>query len=142
MGQRTYVLSKNEYSNILGIFTNIRQVRKFRATLILNETDNIILHEVRLNEPEKGCKNMTKLLEEKDKQEDNELLKLRRENQELKHVLKGNPEVATIKHQIKKDFKQKKRKDSTNVIVSDANVKLAINTFEQENINKIIVKVV
>ena len=60
MGQRVYVLSKLEYSNILGIFTNIRQCRKFIETL--TDKENIILHEIRLNEPEKGKVNMTKLL--------------------------------------------------------------------------------
>jgi hypothetical protein len=60
MGQRVYVLSQNEYSNILGIFTNIRQCKKFINNLIIK--DNIILNEIRLNEPEKGRKDMTKLL--------------------------------------------------------------------------------
>lgn len=61
MGQRVYVLSQNEYSNILGIFTNIRQCKKFIDKSIVK--DNIILHEIRLNDPEKGRKNMTKLLD-------------------------------------------------------------------------------
>jgi hypothetical protein len=60
MGQRVYVLSQSEYSNILGIFTNIRQCRKFIETLTNKE--NIILHEIRLNEPERAKVNMTKLL--------------------------------------------------------------------------------
>lgn len=60
MGQRCYLLSQSEYSNILGIFTNIRQCRKFIETL--TDKENIILHEIRLNEPEKGKVNMTKLL--------------------------------------------------------------------------------
>lgn len=60
MGQRVYVLSQIEYSNILGIFTNIRQCRKF--ILKLENQDNILLHEIRMNEPEKGRKDMTKLL--------------------------------------------------------------------------------
>lgn len=63
MGQRVYVLSQNEYSNILGIFTNIRQCRKFITKLIIQ--DNIMLHEIRLNEPDKGRKDMTKLLNDK-----------------------------------------------------------------------------
>lgn len=62
MGQRVYVLSQKEYSNILGIFTNIRQCRKFIEKLIIK--DDIILHEIRLNEPEKGKRNMTKLLDD------------------------------------------------------------------------------
>lgn len=61
MGQRVYVLSQQEYSNILGIFTNIRQCRKFITTL--ENTNNIILHEIRLNEPEKGRIDMTKLIQ-------------------------------------------------------------------------------
>ena len=60
MGQRVYVLSQTEYSNILGIFTNIRQCRKYTSTLTSQE--NILLHEIRLNEPQKGKIDMTKLL--------------------------------------------------------------------------------
>ncbi len=60
MGQRTYILSQTEYSNILGIFTNIRQCRKYILTL--ENKENILLHEIRLNEPEKGRVDMTKLL--------------------------------------------------------------------------------
>jgi large subunit ribosomal protein L40e len=58
--QRVYVLSQTEYSNILGIFTNIRQCRKHIETLI--DKENILLHEIRLNEPQKGKVNVTKLL--------------------------------------------------------------------------------
>lgn len=61
MGQRVYVLSQNEYSNILGIFTNIRQCRKF--ILKLETQEHLLLHEIRMNEPEKGRKDMTKLLD-------------------------------------------------------------------------------
>jgi hypothetical protein len=61
MGQRVYILSQNEYSNILGIFTNIRQCRKF--ILKLENQENLLLHEIRMNEPEKGKKDMTKLLD-------------------------------------------------------------------------------
>lgn len=61
MGQRVYVLSQNEYSNILGIFTNIRQCRKF--VLKLETQENLLLYEIRMNEPEKGRKDMTKLLD-------------------------------------------------------------------------------
>lgn len=60
MGQRVYVLSQNEYSNILGIFTNIRQCRKHIEKL--ENKQDLILHEIRLNEPNKGKVNMTKLL--------------------------------------------------------------------------------
>lgn len=60
MGARVYVLSQTEYSNILGIFTNVRQCRKYILTLANQE--NILLHEIRLNEPEKGKVDMTKLL--------------------------------------------------------------------------------
>lgn len=60
MGQKVYVLSQTEYSNILGIFTNVRQCRKFILTL--TDKENILLHEIRLNEPEKGKIDMTKLL--------------------------------------------------------------------------------
>lgn len=62
MGQRVYILSQDEYSNILGIFTNIRQCRKFIENF--ENKDQIILHEIRLNEPNKGKKDMTKLLKE------------------------------------------------------------------------------
>jgi hypothetical protein len=60
MGQRVYVLSQNEYSNILGIFTNIRQCRKHIEKL--ESKENLILHEIRLNEPERSIVDMTKLL--------------------------------------------------------------------------------
>ena len=60
MGQRCYLVSQTEYSNILGIFTNVRQCRKYILTLVNQE--NILLHEIRLNEPEKGKVDMTKLL--------------------------------------------------------------------------------
>jgi len=60
MGQRCYLVSQTEYSNILGIFTNVRQCRKYILTLANQE--NILLHEIRLNEPEKGRIDMTKLL--------------------------------------------------------------------------------
>jgi hypothetical protein len=49
--QRVYILSQTEYSNILGIFTNIRQVRKFILTLNQDLQQNFLLHEMRLNEP-------------------------------------------------------------------------------------------
>lgn len=60
MGQKCYLVSQTEYSNILGIFTNVRQCRKYILTLVNQE--NILLHEIRLNEPEKGRIDMTKLL--------------------------------------------------------------------------------
>jgi hypothetical protein len=60
MGQRVLVVSQTEYSNILGIFTNVKQCRKHILTL--QSQENILLHEIRLNEPEKGRVNMTKLL--------------------------------------------------------------------------------
>ena len=60
MRARCYILSQTEYSNILGIFTNVRQCRKYISTLANQE--NILLHEIRLNEPEKGRIDMTKLL--------------------------------------------------------------------------------
>lgn len=60
MGARVYILSQTEYSNILGIFTNVRQCRKYISTLTNQE--NILLHEIRLNEPEKAKIDMTKLL--------------------------------------------------------------------------------
>ena len=60
MGQKVYIVSQTEYSNILGIFTNVRQCRKYILTL--TDKENILLHEIRLNEPEKGKIDMTKLL--------------------------------------------------------------------------------
>lgn len=58
MGARVYVLSKNEYSNILGIFTNFRQCRKF-IIIKLDDEKDLIVTEIRLNEPEKGRKDIT-----------------------------------------------------------------------------------
>jgi hypothetical protein len=57
MGARVYVLSKNEYSNILGIFTTIRQCRKFVEKM--ESAGVILVHEIRLNETEKGRKDVT-----------------------------------------------------------------------------------
>jgi hypothetical protein len=78
MGQRCFILSQTEYSNILGIFTNVRQCRKHIETL--SDQENLLLHEIRLNEPKKGMVNMTKLLyppppkEKKQKQDDDSIL--------------------------------------------------------------------
>jgi len=80
-GQRVYVLSQNEYSNILGIFTNIRQCRKFILTL--ENGENIILHEIRLNEPHKGKRDMTKLLNEEPKKEKKQIQKDKINDQEI-----------------------------------------------------------
>lgn len=57
--QRVYILSQTEYSNILGIFTNIRQCRKFIGSL--ENQNELILHEMRLNEP-LTRKEVTKML--------------------------------------------------------------------------------
>jgi hypothetical protein len=64
MSPRVYVLSNITYGNILGIFTNIRQCRKYITILKSNpDFENyLMLHEIRLNEPEKVKINMTKLL--------------------------------------------------------------------------------
>ena len=83
MGQKVYVVSQTEYSNILGIFTNIRQCRKYILTLINQE--NILLHEIRLNEPEKGKVDMTKLLVLKEAD-----LKNMEKQQALKEQMKKN----------------------------------------------------
>ena len=60
MGARCYLLSQIEYSNILGIFTNIRQCRKHIETL--ENKEDLILNEIRLNEPNKSRIEVTKLL--------------------------------------------------------------------------------
>jgi predicted DNA-binding protein YlxM (UPF0122 family) len=50
-----------------GIFTNIRQCKKFIENF--ENKNQIILHEIRLNEPSKGKKDMTKLLKENNNNE-------------------------------------------------------------------------
>lgn len=57
--QRVYILSQNDKWNVLGIFTNIRQTRKYIATL--ENADNLTLQEMRLNEPS-SAKDATKML--------------------------------------------------------------------------------
>ena len=47
--QRVYILAQDNKWNVLGIFTNIRQTRKF--ILSLSNNKNLILQETRLNEP-------------------------------------------------------------------------------------------
>lgn len=51
MGQRVYLLGINEKFNIVGIYTNIRQVHKTVKELNQPNLDNIFLHEIRMNEP-------------------------------------------------------------------------------------------
>lgn len=50
MGARVYVLSLNEKLNIVGIYTNIRQVHQAVKILDLPTLDTIFLHEIRMNE--------------------------------------------------------------------------------------------
>jgi hypothetical protein len=110
MGQRVYPVSRNTYSNILGIFTNIRQVRKFITSITdLKEDEKILLHEIRLNEPEKGVRDVTKMLNDHLNKEEIELRVLRQENQQLKQILIDDPEKALIKQEIRKTKKQLKK---------------------------------
>jgi hypothetical protein len=64
--QLVFILSQREYSNILGIFTNIRQCRKHIETL--TDKENLLLHGIRLNEPG-TLKNISKMLEPEVKKE-------------------------------------------------------------------------
>lgn len=57
--QRVYILSQMDKWNVLGIFTNIRQTRKYIGTL--ENAENLILQEMRLNEP-KTAKDVSKML--------------------------------------------------------------------------------
>ena len=50
MGQRVYVLSLNNKLNVVGIYTNIRQVYKIVQILNLPSLDNLFLQEIRMNE--------------------------------------------------------------------------------------------
>lgn len=53
MGQRVYILSKSNKWNVLGIYTNIRQVRQSIKRLAEDpayELEEIILQEIRMNE--------------------------------------------------------------------------------------------
>lgn len=120
-GQRVYCVSENEYSNILGIFTNIRQCRKFIEKKELK--GNIILTEIRLNEPEKGRTDMTKLLplkecdrinQEKQKAEKEEKQRLAEEAERNKDPLdvereKKEKEVKEAKKQARKLARKQKK---------------------------------
>jgi hypothetical protein len=64
--QLVFILSQKEYSNILGIFTNIRQCRKHIETL--TDKGDLLLHGIRLNEPG-TLKNISKMLEPEVKKE-------------------------------------------------------------------------
>ena len=109
-GQRVYPVSRNEYHNILGIFTNIRQVRKFITSIKdLGEDEKILLHEIRLNNPEHGVRDVTKMLNDHLNKEEIELRVLRQENQQLKQILIDDPEKALIKQEIRKTKKQLKK---------------------------------
>lgn len=104
MGQRTYILSQTEYSNILGIFTNVRQCRKYILTLTNQE--NILLHEIRLNEPEKGRIDMTKLLIIKEvdliNMEKQRLAKETENTEEVKKLKKKKNENKNQSQKVKK----------------------------------------
>jgi hypothetical protein len=100
MGQRVYVLSQTEYSNILGIFTNIRQCRKYIESLTNKDQESIILHEIRLNEPEKGRIDMTKLLTLKESD---------RINQEKQKFEKENPDQVEPKKEKKPTVPKEKK---------------------------------
>lgn len=59
MAQRVYVLARKTKWNVLGIYTNIRQVRKSVKLLESDPSfclDEIILQEIRMNEgPDENC---------------------------------------------------------------------------------------
>lgn len=50
MGARIYILSLNNKWNVVGIYTNIRQVHKSVQFLNLENLDNVFLQEIRMNE--------------------------------------------------------------------------------------------
>lgn len=50
MGQRIYILSKLDKWNVLGVYTNIRQVHKAVSILNPENLDEIILQEYKMNE--------------------------------------------------------------------------------------------
>lgn len=84
--QRVYVLSQDSKWNVLGIFTNIRQTRKFILTLVNGE--NLILQEMRLNEPNSD-KDVSKMLiisekEQENRQKNIETRRLRLEEKQKK----------------------------------------------------------
>jgi hypothetical protein len=64
MGQRVYVLSTGTKANIVGIYSNIRQVRK--NVKLLQPQEKPLLFEIRINE--QPCQDfgidVTRLLEE------------------------------------------------------------------------------
>ena len=49
-GQRVYILSLHNKWNVVGIYTNIRQVHKSVEYLKLENLDNVFLQEIRMNE--------------------------------------------------------------------------------------------
>jgi exonuclease III len=50
MGARVYILSLNNKWNVVGIYTNIRQVHQAVEKLNLENLDNVFLQEIRMNE--------------------------------------------------------------------------------------------
>jgi 3-methyladenine DNA glycosylase AlkC len=50
MGQRVYILSLENKWNVVGIYTNIRQVHKSVIDLKLENLDGVFLQEIRMNE--------------------------------------------------------------------------------------------
>jgi hypothetical protein len=54
MGQRVYVLALNNKWDVVGVYTNIRQVHQAVNKLNLENLDNIFLQEIRMNEDPKS----------------------------------------------------------------------------------------
>ena len=52
-GQRIYILSLTNKWNVVGVYTNIRQVRKSVLILNLENLDNVFLQEIRMNQSPK-----------------------------------------------------------------------------------------
>lgn len=83
--QRVYVLSQDSKWNVLGIFTNIRQARKFILTLTNDE--NLILQEMRLNEPNSE-KDVSKMLIISEKEQENRQKNIEMRQQKLEEKQK------------------------------------------------------
>lgn len=118
MGQKVYTVSQHEYSNILGIFTNIRQCRKYILKLL--DQENIILHEIRLNEPEKGRIDMTKLLAIKEVDLIN-MEKQKAEKQRLSELPESEKDILK-KEKKEKKIKQKKEKKEKKIKPKKENI--------------------
>ena len=119
MGQRIYVLSLNNKWDVVGVYTNIRQVHQAVNKLELPNLDNIFLQEVRMNEDPKinigkDCKYM--LIQKREQLEKHKLdiedhLKKLIKKQLLNEELTETEKKLLQKEFLGNEIKQKSKKE-------------------------------